>query len=326
MRRILAWLMVFACLLAYASADGVPPRERKAVEKALDFLVSSQDEDGSWGPLGYDSNPGVVALCALAFMGYGVEMGLGKYGTAAKRAIDYILESQDEDGLIAGRGAHSMYAHGFATLALAEAYGMYPGKKLGKALKKAVEVIVKAQNATGGWRYTPTSRDADITVTGCQMVALKAARNAGIEVPDETIEKGLRYVKSCATPSGGFTYQAGRPFGAGTARTGIAVTVMSLCGMRDSPEAKRGITYLLARPEEKSGYYYYGAYYCAQAVFQAGTEEECRQWRDAVIGTLLLRQRSDGAWEGGVAGTVCSTAMAVLALEVTWRLLPVYQK
>jgi hypothetical protein len=92
-----------------------------------------------------------------------------------------------------------MYNHGFATLALAEAYGMVDEPRLGPALESAVRLIVASQskNAFGAWRYSPTSQDADTTVSGAQMVALFAARNAGIGVPEEAIQKGLRFYLNC---------------------------------------------------------------------------------------------------------------------------------
>ena len=85
-----------------------------------------------------------------------------------------------------------MYDHGFATLALAECYGMVDDKRIAPALKKCVDLILEAQkkNPRHGWRYTPDTQSADTTVSGCQLVALLAARNAGIPVPDASHRKG----------------------------------------------------------------------------------------------------------------------------------------
>jgi len=102
-----------------------------------------------------------------------------------------------------------MYEHALATLLLAEALGEYERPGLQDALRRAVDLIVRAQNEEGGWRYEPVPRDADITVTVTQLVALRAAGQAGIAVPKRTIDAAVRYVKRCAAPGGGFLYQIG---------------------------------------------------------------------------------------------------------------------
>ena len=106
-----------------------------------------------------------------------------------------------------------MYNHGFSTLALAEAYGQVQDERIGPALQKAVDLILssQSQNPNGAWRYAPDSPDADTTVSGAQMVALFAARNAGIGVPDAAIQKALRFFAECQTPDGGHRlHRAGR--------------------------------------------------------------------------------------------------------------------
>ena len=301
----------------------IDPSLEESVRRGLDYLARTQSKDGSWSG-SYGRVPGVVGLCALAFMAHGEEPGVGEYGRALERAISYIVESQSDKGLLS-MGRSPMYSHGFATLALAETYGMHPDKKVGKALKKAVDLIVNAQNHQGGWRYSVGSQDADITVTGAQMMALRAAQNAGIEVPDKVIDKGVKYIKSCACVDGGFSYQAGRGSRSGVARTGIGVTVLSLCGEYKSDEVKRGVEYLRYRTMERENYLYYGVYYCSQAMFQAGGRY-WKDWNEQVARVLIARQGGDGSWSGSAGGVEGCTAMALLALEVNWKLLPIYQR
>ena len=99
-----------------------------------------------------------------------------------------------------------MYSHGFGTLFLAEAYGMTHRPEIREKLQKAVRLIIDTQNNEGGWRYQPVRRDADLSVTICQINALRAARNAGLFVPKETVEACIRYVKQSQNPDGGFRY------------------------------------------------------------------------------------------------------------------------
>ncbi len=99
-----------------------------------------------------------------------------------------------------------MYSHGFGCLFLAEAYGMTHRAEIREKLEKAVRLIIDTQNGEGGWRYQPVRNDADLSVTICQINALRAARNAGIFVPKETVEGCIRYVKQSQNPDGGFKY------------------------------------------------------------------------------------------------------------------------
>lgn len=322
---VLSLVVILSGAVTVFSKESSPvdPRTEESVRRGLDYLVRTQDEDGSW-PGSYGRIPGVVGLCALAFMAYGEEPAGGEYGRTLERAISYIVENQRTKGVLS-TGGSPMYSHGFATLALAEAYGMHPDKKVGKALKKAVDLIVNAQNAMGGWRYSIGSQDADITVTGSQMMALRAAQNAGIEVPDKVIKKGTEYIKSCVCVDGGFSYQAGQRSGSGVARTGIAVTVLSLCGEYKSEEMKRGVEYLRYRAMERENYLYYGVYYCSQAMFQAGGRY-WKDWNEQATQILIARQGGDGSWSGSTGGVESCTAMALLALEVNWKLLPIYQR
>lgn len=59
-------------------------------------------------------------------------------------------------------------------------YGMDPDPELEKTLRKAVDLITKAQSPSGGWRYQPNPGDQDLSVTVMQIVALCVANNAEI--------------------------------------------------------------------------------------------------------------------------------------------------
>ena len=124
--------------------------------------------------------------------------GQGPYGTVTRSALDFVLAHVQEDsGFITGYGTR-MYSHAFSLLFLAEVYGMTGDPKLRKKLDKAVEFTYRAQNKEGGWRYAPLARDSDMSITVCQVVALREARNIGIKVPRDTIDKALKYVMESA--------------------------------------------------------------------------------------------------------------------------------
>jgi len=321
----LGFLAAMAAPAAAAQELNVTPELERCVIRGLDYLARTQKKDGSW-PDGYGQVSGVVGLAMMAYLAHGEQPGEGKYGHVIRRAVDYIVRTQETNGLLSGSGGSPMYSHGFATLALAEAYGMIDDPRVGPALKKAAGLIVKSQNSLGGWRYSVGSSDADTTVSGAQMLALRAAANAGIEVPVSAIQRGVAYYKSCFCPGGGFGYTG--PSGPSPARSGIGLLVLSLSGAYRSPEAKTTADLILrgGGGYNYDGYFYYMCYYCSQAMFQAGGKY-WRNWNRTMTPALISMQNPDGSWpERGAGGVVCSTAMALLSIEINYNFLPIYQR
>src|SRR5262245_9555797 len=193
--------------LERSKADGtrsVPATEelmgpaRPAIEKGLKLLATRQQEDGAFSNSGYGRNAAVVALAGMAWLAGGSTPGRGPYGEEVGKVSEYLLDHCQQSGFISVEGAQShgpMYEHGFATLFLAEVYGMSPRDDIRDKLARAVDLIVRTQNAEGGWRYQPRREDADISVTICQVMALRAARNTGLKVPSETVNRCVDYVK-----------------------------------------------------------------------------------------------------------------------------------
>ncbi len=305
------------------------PKTEAAVRKALKYLTDSQNADGSWGDSRYSSDVAIVGLCALAFMSAGHQPDRGPYGQVLRKATDYLVKNTQRTGLINNPQAFAgppMYGHGFATLAMAELYGMTRRQDLREKLQSAVDLILRCQNSEGGWRYQPRPAEADISVCICQIMALRAAANAGIRVPRETTARAIDYVKRCAVNSdGGFSYQAGQR-GSGVARTGAGVLSLIVMGERNSDECKRGLEYLMAHSpgSARDGHTFYMLYYATQAMYQAGGKY-WRFWYPKTSEYLLTNQRPDGSWYDG-PGQPYATAMGVLALQVPASLLPIYQK
>ncbi len=287
--------------------------------KGLRYLVKAQGEDGAWVGGRYGAEPAVVGLATLAMLAHGDDPNFGPYAAPVRKGLDYILKAQTEDGMI-GR---TMYNHGFATLALAEAYGMVKEPRLGPALQRAVKLILtsQAQNPKGAWRYNPTSQDADTTVSGCQMVALLAARNAGIAVPEEAIKKGLQFFAVCQSPQGGYGYTSAA--GPNAARTAIACLALTLAKEKGSKEHEAAFAYL-QQQQPQSHYYFYYLYYASQAHFHY-SPAKWRVWNQRNIAELKQRQRPDGHWDGQF-GPAYSTSMALLSMALNYRFLPIYER
>jgi len=305
----------------------VTPQIENAVSNGLEHLARTQNPDGSWPPP-QGRGCGVVGLHLLAFLAHGEMPDEGRYGGVMRRATEYIVTHQDSNGLLVGPSDSPMYNHGFATLALAEMYGMIDYPALGPALKKATGLIVSAQNQLGGWRYYVGSADADTTVSGAQMVALRAAATAAIEVPSQTVQRGVAYYKSMFCPGGGFGY-SGSPTDPNDIRAGIGLLVLSLAGAYRSEEAKVTAGWLmdnLTGGIQAEKYFSYRNYYCAQALLQAGGKY-WRRWNTDFTPIILAGQRPDGSWPPDpVVGPTLGTAFNLLALEVNYYYLPIYQR
>jgi len=308
--------------LTHRQDDTVPPQVEAIYQKGLQYLAKSQNEQGSWSD-GAGSEPAVVGLCVAAFLAHGEDPNNGPYAKVMRRGIDFIISQQNaSDGYIGS----SMYNHAFATKALAESYGMIDNPKIAPALRKAVELILSAQkrnNRYGAWRYTPQSTDADTTVTGCNMVTLFAARNAGIPVPDEAIKKGLAYLTKCRSSDGSYGYTS--PGGGKPTLTAIGVLCSSLAKEKDSKGYKASLAYLKKNLDYREKYYpYYYEYYMSQALFHAD-EEAWREWNAKNIRYLGTIQNREGAFPGN-QGASFNTAGALLSLALNYRYLPIYEK
>lgn len=301
--------------------DPVPAQVETMYERGLAFLASKQAEQGAWSD-SMGSEPGVVGLAVVAFLAHGEDPNNGPYAKNIRKGLDYILSQQNESNGYIGT---SMYNHGFATLALAEAYGMIEETKLAPALRKAVDLILSSQkrNRLGAWRYTPDSRDADTTVSGCNLVALLAARNAGIPVPDEAVKKGLAFLSRCRGTDGSYGYTSST--GGKPTLTAIGVLCYALAKEKDSKGFRSSVDYLAKRLNYRDrDYPYYFEYYMAQALFH-GDEQVWREWNDRNIRYLSTIQAPDGSWPGN-KGESFNTAGALLSLALNYRFLPIYEK
>jgi hypothetical protein len=220
-----------------------------------------------------------------------------------------------------------MYGHGFATLFLAECYGMSQRTELHEALARAVKLIVNTQNKEGGWRYFPRRDDADVSVTICQVMALRAARNAGFHVPKESIDRCIEYVKRCQNADGGFRYML-EPSKNSFGLSAAGVVALNSAGIYDSPEVRKGLAYLmqfLPRPGMvPEAYYEYAHYYAVQAMWHAGGERWGR-WYPAIRDELIGRQRPEGFWISSICVDY-GTAMACIILQIPNNELPIFQR
>ncbi len=325
-----------------AAKGMITPAAQQAIDGSLAYLARHQNQDGCFGSVQYHGNVAITSLAALAMMAGGYQPGRGPYGEAVNRALRYVLD-QDTNGkgyLLsrAGTSHGPMYGHGFGLLFLAEVHGMVRDRQLRERLretiKRGVKLLVDCQNPEGGWRYQPGSRDADVSVTICQIMALRAARNAGFAVPKSTVDKCVTYVKHCQNHDGGFRYQQiGGP--SQFARSAAGVVALNCAGIYKGPEIEAGLKYLMQfkptggfiRPDVQL-HYYYGHYYAAQAMWTAGGQYWA-DWFPAVRDELLNHpdhNRQLGCWADHRFSNDYGTAMACIVLQIPNNYLPILQK
>ncbi len=333
------------------AAEMITPAAQQAIDQGLQWLASRQNGDGSFGLGTHRSNAAICGLCGMAFMSGGSTPGRGPYGERVEKAVDYLLACAQPSGFIVEPTPTTqgpMYSHGFATLFLAECYGMSRRTELRDKLGLAVQLIVNSQNKEGGWRYYPKKEDADISVTVCQVMALRAAHNAGIHVPKENMDRAVAYVKGCQNRDGGFVYMLSGGGESAFPRSAAAIVALNSAGIYKAAEngahavpqgriehdddqaiLTRGLDYLSQfRPEQghprRQEYFEYGHYYAVQAMWQAGGERWVR-WYPAIRDELISLQGPDGAWTSAY-GSEYATAMCLIILQMPENQLPIFQR
>ncbi len=344
----LMMLTTFSVELTYAQdsalryGTGVPAAVRIINDRGLRYLANTQVADGSWSGAG--GGPGVTGICVMALMASGEDPDFGPYATNIRKALRNIISNQDaKTGYIGGHwGGHgSMYQHGFALLALSEAYGavserlLWEGsdlpperrRTLGEAVELAVRSSLTAQkkNPWGAWRYSPESQDADTTVAGTVLMGLLGARNAGIEIPNEAVDKAVSFFQTHTMQDGSVTYQMTSSHGGGLTRSAIGVLIYAIAKRKDTPEYKAASEFIKRRIDSRStGHPFYNLYYMAQALFQSDFEA-WNAWNQRTIERLQKMQAEDGSFASS-HGRTYGTGMAILALALNYRLLPIYER
>jgi len=336
-----------------------------SVKRGLSWLAEQQNKRGFWtGLVGHKSgnryirlrplaeqqlagtgHMGVTALCGMAFLAGGHLPRRGKYGDNVQKTVDAVLSCVQENGVITVAGSR-MYSHAFATLFLAEVYGMSRDPRIKKGLERATHIIVDCQNEHGGWRYNPFSREADLSVTVCQVQALRAARNIGIQIPKSTIDRAVRYVKDSQVASGrdkGLFYY--KIHGRGAFRksrqyaiNAAAVTSLISAGIYDKSLLAPALDFLAEEAADVADYsphhfyFWYGNYYACQVFFHCDgvVAEGCFQrYYTQVRDHLLADQEQDGRWQNPQhqgPGDAFGTAVACIILQIPKQYLPIFQR
>ncbi|MBN2582818.1 MAG: terpene cyclase/mutase family protein [Planctomycetes bacterium] len=347
--------------------DVLQPQQQRDVEasvdRALAWLATQQQRDGSFlAPDG--GQPGITALCIMAFLSRGHLPGQGPYGTHLDKAVDFVLSCQKPNGLIckltpgpvySSAGQHDpthsgLYNHSISGLMLCEVFGMTEAERaqrIRRAVDKAINTALTYQkqrkpnpNDRGGWRYArPCGKaESDLSVTSWHLLFLRAAKNSGFEVPTESVEEALAYVKRCWSPgSKTFLYTIPNEGYIKRAQAGMGVLSLSMAGEHDSPMAQQAGQWILQHPftsYNRGGEwdrYHYGVFYCTHAMFQLGGTY-WQKFFPPLVKTLLANQGRDGSWQpealgrNDLFGNAYTTSLVVMSLTAPYQLLPIFQR
>jgi len=334
----------------------------KALERAVRFLLSHQGTDGSIIDRPYRGKPrnrvesrsvAMTSLAVMAIASLGHEItDPTPQGKALRAALEFILQkgAEKRDGgdteYFGGRDGSRMYGHGITTLMLGEMLGMgvddAQDRRIREHLEKAIRLILRSQKVKkdgrhqGGWRYTPQSRDSDLSVTVWQVMALRSARNAGLEIPSSAVEEAAAYIRGCygkrgRAGAGPFAYQPGGRAEYSTASAGLLS--LQVCGFYDDPTVKGAADWLLRLDPGamwRRSWFFYGTYYYAQGMYQRGGKY-AEKARRGVREVLLKNQGKDGSWlaaqgQERSAGKIYGTSLGILSLSVKYHYLPIYQR
>jgi len=335
---------------------------RAVIDKGLEWVASQQHKDGHWEANGGQYPTTMTALAGMSLLMEGSTLREGKHADRLRRAVDWLVERSQRSGLIGNpnnptEAGRYMYGHGFSLLFLSSIYGEEEDgdrrKRLEDVLTRAVQFCGKAQTDRGGWGYVSSADgggfdEGSVTIT--QVQALRAARNAGIVVPKEIIDKAQDYLEKCTTAKGGVIYSLGRG-GAGAAAggerpplTAAAVACMFSAGQYDAPIAKKWLkfcqTAIPIAQVGRAGHDEYMHYYYAQVLYILGENgyarlfpeskpEERLTWqkyRKPMFEMIARTQQRDGSWTGGYIGPIFSTTVNLTILQLDKSTLPIYQR
>lgn len=318
---------------------GGKPATEDAVVKALDWLKTVQNRDGSWGE---QYKGAMTGLVLLSYLGHCEKQDSPKYGDAVMRGIHYLLElNEKQNGKM--YTTKPAYETGIAAYALGEAYIITKNfrpkiKGIDEALQKSISVITNGQKADGGWDYsykTDMTKPSDTSVSGWQIQALKVAKMTRLEFEsiNSTLDKAMENIIRVRGPKGGFGYREPQDK---LSLSGVGVLALQMWEPKKyKSEITEGVNFIVntynGYKDPSDHFNKYGWYYHTQAAYQKGG----RQWKDwnkIFQDTLVKKQNAEGYWidwghkghgpdANSIEGKIYTTTLCTLMLEIYYRYL-----
>jgi hypothetical protein len=225
-------------------------------------------------------------------------------------------------------------------MALAEAYGLTKDPDLKEPLQKAVDFIIKAQNPNhGAWDYKPWHKNPkgnriDTSVSGWQIMALRSARLAGIQINERPFLLAAKWLDTIGAGQNRGLYGYDSRKYKSDAMVAEGLFSQQLLGTPpDRPRMRESVKYIARKlPKKGQRNFYYWYYGCLSLYQNQGQEWE--NWNERIKPIWLDLQVKNGtnagSWDPkggnhmGEMGRVIATALATLSLEVYYRYLPLY--
>ena len=342
MPRVVLSFLLFAsplgCLVVSAvdsqrvTSIELTPHARRAIDRALSYLEREQSPDGSWGKGRYwVAN---TALCTMAFMVQGHVPGKGKFGETMEKGVGYLVGQAGKrtDGYIVDSSSGTFYQHALAVMALAEAWGQSKNPGVGPAVRAGTQVILSSQNKEGGWGYSPDPKQpGDLSITIMGIEALVSAKEAGVLVPDQSLERARAFIHACQSKeTGAFWYKPNRTDETNAYRMGAGLLGLQLTGELESQALDQGWEFLMGEGMEKGWAFkerrdWLDQFYCVQACYQAG-DKYVNFWYPRAAEKMIAQQEPSGKIAGDGNMPYGGTAVATLVLAVPYRFLPIFQR
>jgi prenyltransferase/squalene oxidase-like repeat protein len=346
--RSSAWVPLLSCAtLALSSTrpsaaerrpEGVTPEIERMIAAGVNYLVRTQNRDGSWNNMGgWGTYPtAMTALAGTGILMSGSTPTQGPHARSVRKAAEFLMSVAQPGGLIAtpAEEGRSLHGHGFAMMFLAQVYGMEEDRstrrRLHDVLTRAVRITERSQSRAGGWLYSPNSDGDEGSVTVTQIQGLRACRDAGIQVNPNTVRNAVRYIERSSNPDGGIRYNI-HPGESRPPITAAAVATLYNAGGYDSPLALKCLAFCDRTVSVNAGgsgiwgHFYYSHLYYAQAKYQRGNKDWDRYYR-AMTSRLASSQQSDGSWTGDDVGTSYGTSIALIILGLPYQNVPIFQR
>jgi hypothetical protein len=319
--------------------NGMKPKSEQAVLRGLLWLAAHQNEDGSWGDSNKAAMTGFGVLC---FLGHGELQDSPQFGATVGKALTWIFENGalNEGRLHMAKAftSQGVYEHAICAYALGEYYTMTRDQRVVPLLKLAVMHIIDGQGPGGGWMYAYDKSADDLSVSGWQIQALKAAHLGQLQIAgvDKALTQAVAYLERVKGPNDGYGYRGPSDE---YSLTGVGI-LCQLFWKSERGDLRKSMAWLLAETEKSKPVKYkersadlYAWYYHTQACLMFGGEAWTK-WNAWFQDEICDVQEPDGSWPipGGNAigpqnadtltGAVYRTSLCVLMLEVFYRYMP----
>ncbi|MDP6381083.1 MAG: prenyltransferase/squalene oxidase repeat-containing protein, partial [Phycisphaerae bacterium] len=305
--------LLIAVPASVADAKVTDEDVRRAIEKAKEYLLSQQNEDGSWDETSagnHDRGITALTMCTLTYI------GMHPNRPSISKGIQHLI----------AKPITAVYPLSLKIMALSYVQNKLIGQKrqiVRKALVSEAQSLYKGQRAGGGWHYGVPSGSYDFSCTQLAVLGLREAALAGVEIPAETFREvqGKYYKEQC--DDGGWTYTVKAAKGA------AAMTYAGLASIyitSDNLMLGMGCPYLDAKAREIENVnvshmdpalrwvqknFSGGGGYAGYALERVGVTSGYKylgkhDWYREIAESLVKSQKADGSW-GGIINTCFNT-------------------